>query len=158
MDLSGDDILSQIELGNLLAGSGTAELEMITENPNGAQRSYTLRIYRMQDETGEKQLLEYLAPADVRGTKFLSIKEGDGPSQMWLYMPALGRERRIAANMTGDKFMGTDFTYEEIAGDFDYEEQYSAVRLPDETVDGYGVYVLDLEPGADAPYERVKCG
>ncbi|KLU39867.1 MAG: hypothetical protein AA931_07880 [Peptococcaceae bacterium 1109] len=156
VDLSGDDILSQIELGNLLAGSGTAELEMITENPNGAQRSYTLRIYRMQDETGEKQLLEYLAPADVRGTKFLSIKEGDGPSQMWLYMPALGRERRIAANMTGDKFMGTDFTYEEIAGDFDYEEQYSAARLPDETVDGYGVYVLDLEPGADAPYERVK--
>lgn len=153
---SGDEILSQIELGNLLAGSGTAELEMITENPNGTQRSYSLRIFRKQDEGGEKQLLEYLAPADVRGTKFLSIKEGDGPSQMWLYMPALGRERRIAANMTGDKFMGTDFTYEEIAGDFDYDDKYAAQRLPDEVLDGHPVYVLDLVPAGDAPYERVK--
>ena len=65
------------------------------ENPNGAQRSYTLRIYRMQDETGEKQLLEYLAPADVRARSSGQLRK-DGPSQMWLYMPALGRERRIA--------------------------------------------------------------
>jgi len=32
---------------------------------------------------------------------------------MWLYLPAIGRERRIASHMTGDSFMGTDFTYEE---------------------------------------------
>jgi len=154
--LTGKEILDQIELGNLLAGSGTAQLDMITENANGVQRSYTLRIFRQQDEAAEKQLLEYLAPADVRGTKFLSIKEGDAPSQMWLYMPALGRERRIAANMASDKFMGTDFTYEEIAGDFDYTEDYQAERLPDEILDGAAVYVLDLLPHGDAPYARIK--
>ncbi|NLM40554.1 MAG: MMPL family transporter [Firmicutes bacterium] len=155
-ELTGDEILQQLEISNLLAGSGTAELEMITENAQGVQRSYNLRIYRKQEEENESQLLEYLGPADVRGTKFLAIKEGDAESQMWLYLPALGRERRIAANMAGDKFMGTDFTYEEIAGDFDYKNQYSANRLPDEQLNGQPVYVLDLSPTADTPYERIK--
>ena len=27
--------------------------------------------------------------------------------------------------MTGDSFMGTDFTYEEIGGNFDYEDDYN---------------------------------
>jgi len=155
-ELTGSEILEQIALTNLLAGSGTAQLEMITENATGARRSYSLRIFRQQDSAGEKQLLEYLGPADVRGTKFLAIKEGDGPRQMWLYMPALGRERRIAANMTGDKFMGTDFTYEEIAGDFDYKEQYEAERLPDEVLDGHNAYVLLMRPAENAPYQEVR--
>lgn len=155
-ELTGDEILQKLEISNLLSGSGTAELEMITENAQGVQRSYNLRIYRKQEEKSESQLLEYLGPADVRGTKFLAQKEGDEGSQMWLYLPALGRERRIAANMAGDKFMGTDFTYEEIAGDFDYQNQYTADRLPDEELNGQLVYVLDLTPTADTPYGRIK--
>lgn len=154
-ELSGDEILDQVDSVNLLAGSGSAELEMTTENANGSQRSYGLKIFRKQEDGRESQLLEYLSPADVRGTKFLSIKEGDEPSQMWLYMPALGRERRIAANMTGDKFMGTDFTYDEIAGDLSYAEQYRAERLADDVLDGKSVYVLKLIPTTETPYGSI---
>ena len=74
-----------------------------------------------------------------------------------LYLPAMGRERRIAAHMTGDSFMGTDFTYEEIGGEIPYEDDYAAERLEDETIDGFDCYVLDLIPKkADVSYERIK--
>ena len=55
---------------------------MITENAKGAQRSFSLKVYVQMDEEGDAQFLEYLAPADVRGTKFLSVKPKDGESQM----------------------------------------------------------------------------
>lgn len=155
--LTGQEVLEGLELSSALSGSGRAEISMITENEKGIQRNYSLRVYRQHEDENEKQLLEYLAPADIRGTKFLSINEKNEENQMWLYLPAMGRERRIAAHMTGDSFMGTDFTYEEIGGELPYEDDYSAERLEDETIEGYDCYVLDLTPKrADVSYERVK--
>lgn len=158
-ELTGREILDQLNFSTILSGSGSAQITMITENAKGAQRSYSLQVYvRMDEEEGDAQFLEYLAPADVRGTKFLSLRPKDGESQMWLYLPALGRERRIAAHMTGDSFMGTDFTYDEIGGNFGYEDDYAAERLPDQVEQGLDCYVLELTaagPGALYPNVRM---
>ena len=156
-ELTGQQILDELSFDTILTGSGTAELTMITENARGAQREYTVRVYLRSDDGGDQQFLEYLAPADVRGTKFLSINEPGQDDQMWLYMPALGRERRIAAHMTGDSFMGTDFTYEEIGGGFNYSEEYKAKRLDDEREAGRDCYVLELTAADSDPlYEKIQ--
>lgn len=156
-ELTGQQILDDLGFSNVLSSSGTAELTMITENAKGAQRKSSLKVYRKSEGDSEKQFLEYLAPADVRGTKFLSVNEKGQEDQMWLYLPAMGRERRIATHMTGDSFMGTDFTFDEIGGNIAYEDQYMAKRLVDEVEQGVNCYVLDLTAkDSSAIYERVK--
>lgn len=156
-DLTGQQIVDDLEFSNVLSASGTVELDLITENARGDQRKFSVRVFRKSDDGGEKQFLEYLAPADVRGTKFLSLTEKDQEEQMWLYLPALGRERRIAAHMTGESFMGTDFTYEEIGGGLNYEDDYSSRRLADENYAGVDCYVLELSAiGKDALYEKIR--
>ncbi len=156
-ELTGQQILDELGFSNILSSSGTAELAMITENAKGVQRKSSLKVYRKSEADSEKQYLEYLAPADVRGTKFLSINEKGQEDQMWLYLPAMGRERRIATHMTGDSFMGTDFTFDEIGGNIEYSDQYSAKRLADEAEQNVKCYVLDLTAtDSTAPYERVK--
>ncbi|HBG01239.1 MAG TPA: hypothetical protein DDW87_06675, partial [Firmicutes bacterium] len=156
-ELTGQQILDDLGFDTILTGSGTAELTMITENAKGAQREYSVRVYLKSDDGGDQQFLEYLAPADVRGTKFLSLNEAGQVDQMWLYMPALGRERRIAAHMTGDSFMGTDFTYEEIGGGFNYSGDYTAKRLSDQQEGGLDCYVLELTAvSPDALYEEIQ--
>jgi len=50
-----------------------AELNLITENARGQQRKYSVKVYLKSDDAGDRQFLEYLSPADVRGTKFLSL-------------------------------------------------------------------------------------
>ena len=156
-ELTGQQILDAMSFDTILSGSGTAELTMITENARGAQRSYAVKVHLKTDDAGDKQFLEYLAPADVRGTKFLSINDEGQESQMWLYMPALGRERRIASHMTGDSFMGTDFTYDEIGGGFNYDDDYSTRRLGDEEVGDVACYVLELTAdSADALYGKIQ--
>lgn len=156
-ELTGQQIIDEMSFDSILSGSGTAELALITENARGVQRSSSIKVYLKSDDAGDKQFLEYLAPADVRGTKFLSINEEGEESQMWLYMPALGRERRIASHMTGDSFMGTDFTYDEIGGGFNYSDDYTAKRLGDEKMGGVDCYVLELiADGADALYAKIQ--
>jgi len=155
-ELTGQQILDEMSFDTILSGSGTAELTLITENAKGAQRDYAVKVYLKTDDSGDKQFLEYLAPADVRGTKFLAINEVGQESQMWLYMPALGRERRIASHMTGDSFMGTDFTYDEIGGGFNYNDDYTAKRLNDEKIVDVDCYVLELSANSsDALYRRI---
>ena len=156
-ELTGEEILERIEGKASLAGSGMATVNLITENKRGEQRSNTVIIYRKGDEKVEKQLIEYLEPADVKGTKFLSIVEEGKEDMMWLYLPVLGRERRIAAHAKGESFMGTDFTYEEIGSGKNYEEGYEAKRLEDDIFEGYPCYVLELEPGeTDTKYTYLK--
>lgn len=156
--LTGEEIVESLKDSSSLISTGSATINMITENKRGQQNVNTLLIYRKDDGTVENQLIEYLEPADVKGTKFLSISDKNkDESEMWLYLPALGRERRIASHMTNDNFMGTDFTYEEIGKSKSYDEEYTAERLEDGKIDEYDCYVLKLIPkDEDGEYSQIK--
>ncbi len=155
-ELAAEQILGEIGVGGPLLGTGSVTIELVTENKRGQQRSYKLRVFRARDATGaEKQLIEYLEPADVAGTKLLSITQPGHEDQIWLFMPALGRENRIAGTETRSKFMGTDFTYEEISMSAAYRDEHRAERLDDETVDGRACYVLRLVPRRENDYASV---
>jgi len=156
-DLTGEEILDRIEAESGISGSGTGVINLITENKRGEQRSNTVKMYRREDSEVEKQLLEYLEPADVKGTKFLSITEEGKEDLMYIYFPFLGRERRIAAGEESDSFMGTDFTYEEMGSGQTYQEEYDTSRLEDEVLEDYPCYVLRLTPKEeDSDYTYLK--
>ncbi len=150
------EILDELK-GMAFTGSGSATIELVTINARGQERSNRLAFYRQETAYGANQLLEYLSPADVAGTKFLTVDDESGETMMWLYLPALGRERRISGSATQDNFMGTDFTFEEIGSMGSFSEDYDADRLPDEAVDGRDSYVLRLAPhAADSKYSSVQ--
>ncbi len=157
-ELTGDEILEKIKGEVTVTGSGEATIYLITENKKGERRSNKGKIYRKTTEKIEKQLIEYLEPADVEGTKFLSISEEGKEDLMYIYFPFLGKEKRIAAQEKEDKFMGTDFTYEEIGSSESYREKYQAKRLKDENFEDYLCYVLRLSPkeGEEEKYSYLK--
>ncbi len=155
-ELTADEILDRIE-GTAFVGSGSATVELVTVNARGQERSNRLAFYRKETPYGANQLLEYLSPADVAGTKFLTTDDESGETLMWLYLPALGRERRISGSATQDNFMGTDFTFEEIGSIGTFTKEYDAERLPDERYQEWDTYVLRLVPhGSDSKYSAVK--
>nr|MBO2470907.1 hypothetical protein [Bacillota bacterium] len=154
-ELTADEILAELE-GTAFVGSGSATIELVTINARGQERSHRLAFYRQETPHGANQLLEYLTPADVAGTKFLTIDEED-ETLMWLYLPALGRERRIAGSAAQDNFMGTDFTFEEIGSLGTFTRNYDAERLRDERYQERETYVLRLTPrSADSKYSAIK--
>jgi hypothetical protein len=65
---------------------------------------------------GDRLLLRFTFPMDIRGTGFLVWEHPDADDERFLYLPSLGRVRRIAGAETQESFVGSDFTYEDIGG------------------------------------------
>lgn len=149
-------VLDSVEGSGLLAGSGRAVIEMTVEKGK-QKKSHRLEVFRIDDGKGtSKQMVEFLAPADVRGAKFLSISEPGTDDQMWLYLPAVGRERRIAGSAVQGQFMGTDFTFEEISMNENTWKAYTPALAADHKIDGKPCYVVKLTPkGSGASYTSV---
>jgi Outer membrane lipoprotein-sorting protein len=65
---------------------------------------------------GDRLLIRFTYPNDIRGTGFLVWEHPDKEDERFLYLPSLGRVRRIAGSETQESFVGSDFTYEDIGG------------------------------------------
>jgi len=74
----------------------------------------------------------------------LTWEKKDAEDDQWTFLPALKRLKRVVGGGKRNYFMGTDFANE----DFDVEDRdaFKYDRLPDETLDGKEVYVLDAFP------------
>ena len=77
---------------------------------------------------GDRLLMRFTFPNDIRGTGFLVWEHPAGEDERFLYLPSLGRVRRIAGAETQESFVGSDFTYEDFGGrEFD-EYTYTLVE------------------------------
>jgi len=65
---------------------------------------------------GDRLLIRFNYPNDIKGTSFLVWEHPSAEDERFLYLPSLGRVRRIAGTETQDSFVGSDFTYEDIGG------------------------------------------
>ena len=65
---------------------------------------------------GDRLLIRFSYPNDIRGTSFLVWEHPAADDERFLYLPSLGRVRRIAGSEAQESFAGSDFSYEEIGG------------------------------------------
>jgi hypothetical protein len=86
-----------------------------------------------------KILIRFLAPRDVENTALLTWEAKDGNDDQWLYLPATRNPKRIAAAGKKNRFMGTDFTYEDLRPE---NLPVHVYRLGAEAIDGQDCWVL----------------
>jgi len=86
---------------------------------------------------GDRLLIRFTYPNDIRGTSFLVWKHPQAVDERFLFLPSLGRVRRIAGSEAQESFVGSDFSYEDIGGreleDFTYAllDETSSWTSPD---------------------------
>jgi len=123
------------------------------------ERIMTLLTRRGSGTAGDRRLIRFTYPNDIRNTAFLVWEHPDADDERFLYLPALGRVRRIAGNEKQDSFVGSDLTYEDIGGRelADYTYAFVAERATWTAPDGSTHPVWALESKAkddDAKYPR----
>ncbi len=100
------------------------DMKMIIYNSRGNTRNRSINSFSFSGGKEEKSLLVFEEPANVRGTGFLTLNDGSNEVQK-LYLPALNRVQTITASQKADRFMGSDFTYEDLGDqnpdDYDFE-------------------------------------
>ncbi|MCK5533741.1 outer membrane lipoprotein-sorting protein [bacterium] len=92
------------------------KMKMILTDKKGRERKRTLFVIRKDFNGEDKLLLKFTYPKDISGTSFLVWEHKGEDNERFLYLPALGRIRRIATNQKDENFAGTDFSYEDISG------------------------------------------
>ncbi len=123
-----------------------AQITMTLIDPNGTQRVRKMETWSKKDpKTGEtKMLIKFMEPADLRGTAFLIYQHKDREDDMWFYLPALRKTKRLAASGKSGAFMGSDFSNYDIGGG-EYED-WNYRLLREEDLDGIPCWVIEALP------------
>ena len=94
--------------------------------------------------TTEKRIIRFLSPAEVKGTGMLIFDYDERNDDMWIYMPALRKTRRIISNEKSKSFMGSEFSNADMSApnleDFDYKVTGSGL------VQGTDCWIVEVVP------------
>ena len=74
------------------------------------------------------RMVRFLSPPDVKGTVTLLIEHSGKDDDIWIYLPALKKVRRLVSSNKKDSFVGTDFTYEDVIGQKVEDWNHSLVK------------------------------
>lgn len=126
-------------------GDQQATLKMTLRNRQGDESQREIRSKTLEVEgDGDKTLIIFDRPLDVKGTAFLSFTHATRPDDQWLYLPALKRVKRISSANKSGPFMGSEFAYEDISSQ--EVEKYTYKYLRDEQFDNRATFVIERFP------------
>ena len=119
------------------------EMTLISANGDKATRVLEMKTLE-QTDSGDKRLVLFYRPQDVKGTVSLTYSHGLEPDDQWIFLPALGRTKRLAARDKTGAFMGSEFAFEDI-GSWEVEK-YKYRWLRDDTLDNVDCFVVENTP------------
>jgi outer membrane lipoprotein-sorting protein len=128
-------------------GDSEVQLQMVLRNSAGRESSRALAITTLEvpdESVGDKSLVVFESPNDIKGTALLSHAQILEPDDQWLFLPALKRVKRISSANKSGPFVGSEFAFE----DFTALElnKYDYTWLREEALDGVQNDVVERTP------------
>jgi len=124
-------------------------VSIVLTTAEGQERVRKLKMWsRLKDKRTESEvLLRFDEPGDIKGTGFLQIENASADDDIWVFLPALGKTRRLVANAKHDSFFGTDFSYGDVL--LPAVARYDHTVLRREQLDGSACDVVESRPKDD---------
>lgn len=118
-------------------------MELTDKSGNKSIRKVRNETLEIQDN-GDKSLVIFESPKDVKGTVMLSFTHKVDDDDQWLYLSALKRVKRISSSNKSGPFMGSDFAYEDISSQ--EVEKYTYKYIRDEVLEGVKTQLIERIP------------
>ncbi|AEG02746.1 outer membrane lipoprotein-sorting protein [Methylomonas methanica] len=120
------------------------KMSLIDKSGNREERMLK-RFEREMSEEETRFLTVFTEPAGIKGVSLLTWQKKSAADDQWLYLPAYGRNmKRISKGGKKNYFMGTDYTFEDLASDS--KDNYAYERLEDQVINGENYYVVKSVP------------
>lgn len=156
MERRGFEIAARSDRSDRGFGDSEVSVQMVLRNAAGRQssRSLDLTTLEVPDEgSGDKSLVVFDSPNDIKGTALLSHAQILEPDDQWLFLPALKRVKRISSANKSGPFVGSEFAFEDFTALELNKYDYRWVR--EETLDGMQTDVIERIPRyEDSGYSR----
>ena len=122
----------------------TGKMKVVMTDKNGKQET---REATIQQKGTDIRLFRFSSPASQAGISVLSLPD----DVMYLYLPAYGRERRIASSAKNQSFAGTDFSFDDMESK-SYSAKYTSKLLNSVS----NAYLLELTPKTASDYSKIE--
>lgn len=120
-----------------------ANFQVFDQQGHNSKKEFSLR--RIGSPGDSKTLVVFTAPTEIRGVALLSINQRGVSDRQYVYTPATQRVRSVVPQERSARFIGTDFTFEDIGervlDDFSYRLIGDA-----EAMDGHKTYKVEATP------------
>jgi len=147
-ELTAKQIVDRSFEATKLAGAEATSTMTIIDSKGRERIRKIAQVTKLYDNGDtEKKLIRFLAPADVKGTGMLTFDYKVKDDDIWLYMPALRKTRRIVSSEKAKSFMGSEFSYADMTppnlDDFNFK------LLGEPEVNGTPCYQIEMIPNND---------
>jgi hypothetical protein len=120
-----------------------ADFQVFDKQGQSTKKEFTYLHFGVPGDS--KTLVAFTAPKEIRGVVLLSINQRGTAASQYVYMPATQRVRSVVQQDRSARFIGTDFTFEDInervLDDFSYKLMGDL-----ESIDGHKTYKLEANP------------
>lgn len=150
---TGNSIMQRV-MDTQSADSSAMDIRLLLLEPTGETRERRIQTLTMTEDDLTNTITVFLSPASVKNTRFLTRQRSDGSDDQWIFLPAIGRVKRIAASEGGGSFMGSDFTYADMASTtYDTDEAVHTL-LRSDSIDGRDAFVVESNPNTTSDYGK----
>jgi len=152
--LSGREIMAKNE-ELLKLDDVTARATLTTQKAGQAAKSKVFTMWRKvkADNVHYHTLTQFHEPAEVKNEAILFAENDRGENDIFLYLPAYKKVRRVERSQQSGSFMGSEFSYSDITTP--HAADYTQKLLREEACAGGGTcYVIEAVPVNDSIRER----
>jgi len=114
------------------------KLTMTLINEKGEEKVREVEAWNRGDDDS---VMVFREPEGIAGTGLLKTVDEEGVENTWLYLPSLDITKEISQQASNQKFMGSDFTYDDLGSR--KTEEYTYELLREESSDGEKIYVVE---------------
>ncbi len=122
----------------------TGQMEIISSSGSKQSRRFSYEVLEKTNQNGEKSRLTILEPHDLRNVSLLSHDQKDKDDDQWLFLPSMNRTKRIIGSAKQGRFIGSDFTYEDLRTRDINDYNYRFVTT--QTCENRQCYVIEATP------------
>ncbi len=130
----------------ITARTVSSRARMIITARDGSTTERLLDQYSSDTDGKTRSMIVFQRPASVAGTRFLTIETASGTDDRWIFLPSLARVRRVAASEGSGRFVGTDFSYDDISSASRDAGADTHRLVREETLNGIVCHVIESVP------------
>ena len=136
------DSLLKHAFDNYRSDSSSTTVAMTVHRPDW-ERHLQMAVWTRGQQDA---LVRFTAPAKEAGNATLKLGTGT-----WVYNPTLNQVIKLPASMLSQSWMGSDFSYNDLAKSEDIITQYTHRTLGTVSSSGHTVWAIEAVPKAGAP-------
>lgn len=123
------------------------DVQLDASAATGSTRTMKGKLYATRDDDKLRAMIRILAPGDLAGASYL-LRERDNGDEMYVYIPALSKVRRVSGAAVDGSLWATDLSFSDIKQLSNAFSGSDPKMGKDEVLDGRAVHVLSVIPNA----------